>query len=100
MSLAQIALYLVASTPASISPSTSSVSGWSFGFATSSDPARDRYKRASIFLQQAETVRLATSNNGPTPVTGLTPTGDVLLVRSTGRGTHVGRAIGGRVAER
>ena len=25
---------------------------------------------------------------------------DVLLVRSTGRGTHVGRAIGGRVAER
>ena len=26
--------------------------------------------------------------------------GDVLLVRSTGRGTHVGRAIGGRVAER
>jgi 3-dehydroquinate synthase class II len=57
-------------------------------------------ERASIFLQQAETVRLATSNNGPTPVTALTPTGDVLLVRSTGRGTHVGRAIGGRVAER
>ena len=58
-----------------------------------------------ISLAQAETVRLATANSGPTPVTALTAAeggnaADVLLVRSTGRGTHVGRAIGGRVAER
>ena len=50
-------------------------------------------------------MRLATANSGPTPVTALTAAeggnaADVLLVRSTGRGTHVGRAIGGRVAER
>ena len=55
---------------------------------------------SSIFLQQAETVRVATAPDGaPTPVTELQPGAEV-LVRSTSRGTHVGRAIAARVAER
>lgn len=55
---------------------------------------------SSIFLQQAETVRVATAPEGaPTPVTELQPGAEV-LVRSTSRGTHVGRAIAARVAER
>lgn len=55
---------------------------------------------SSIFLQQAETVRVATAPDGaPTPVTELQQGAEV-LVRSTSRGTHVGRAIAARVIER
>ena len=57
-------------------------------------------KSASVFRQQAETVRLATGA-GPTPVTALVAGGaGGVLVRSTSRGTHVGKAIASRVAER
>lgn len=53
-----------------------------------------------IFLQQAETVRLATAESrAPLPVTRLAAA-DRILVRRTGAGTHVGSAIRGRVEER
>ena len=53
--------------------------------------------RGQIFLQQAETVRLA-SGSTAVPVTSVGP-GEALVVRSTAVGTHVGKAIGARVDE-
>ncbi|CAM9555590.1 unnamed protein product [Phaeothamnion confervicola] len=57
-----------------------------------------------VFLQQAETVRLispdAADTRGwrPLAVTEAAP-GDLLLLRVTAQGTHVGRAIGAAVTE-
>ena len=56
---------------------------------------------AQVFLQQAETVRLAEGGGGMrgVPVTEAAA-GDALRVRWAERGTHVGREIGARVDER
>jgi len=51
-----------------------------------------------LFLQQAETVRLA-GEAGGLPVTRA-KRGDTVLVRTTALGTHVGRSITARVTER
>mmetsp|Transcript_51302 Transcript_51302/g.133259 ORF Transcript_51302/g.133259 Transcript_51302/m.133259 type:complete len:381 (-) Transcript_51302:156-1298(-) len=54
--------------------------------------------RGQLFLQMAETVRLA-GEGGGLPVTHAKP-GDALLVRVTSFGTHVGRTIKAKVTER
>jgi 3-dehydroquinate synthase II len=59
-----------------------------------------------LFLQQAETVRLVRASigggggdgDGAISVTALAP-GDVILVRRSAQGTHVGRAISATVTE-
>ncbi|KAL1510396.1 hypothetical protein AB1Y20_000043 [Prymnesium parvum] len=54
---------------------------------------------AHVFLQQAETVRLATPVGcAALPVTAAARDG-AILVRTTTAGTHVGKAIGARVVE-
>ena len=53
---------------------------------------------ATVFLQQAETVRLA-GVDGPLPVTRAAA-GDIVLGRGDDRGTHVGRRISVPVEER
>ncbi len=53
-----------------------------------------------VFLQQAETVRIAReAHTGPLPVTCASAS-DHILVRCTDRGTHVGRQIDARVDEK
>ena len=58
----------------------------------------DLQQGGSIFLQQAETVRLA-GVAGPLPVTRA-QVGDVVLVRPDDKGTHVGQRISVPVDER
>ena len=56
-----------------------------------------------LFLQQAETVRLATETSGALPVTVAATSSAPLprvRVRATAQGTHVGRVIKARVNER
>ena len=70
-------------------------------FALAEDPA----VAGQLFLQQAETVRLACPGalSGAMPVTEAGKASDALptiRVRATTKGTHVGRAIGARVTER
>ena len=52
-----------------------------------------------IFLQQAETVRLAAAADGGTPVTSLV-VGDSIMVHCSAQGTHVGAPISVSVEER
>ena len=57
-------------------------------------------RTANVFLQQAETVRLARAPDGaPLPVTAVAP-GDEVLVSADDKGTHVGMRISVRVEER
>lgn len=59
----------------------------------------DGYCAGQVFLQQAETVRLATPTHEGLPVTRVAASAEV-LVRFSSMGTHVGREIRARVEER
>lgn len=62
------------------------------------DFAMDGGATGQVFLQQAETVRLG-SSPAPRPITKLA-VGERILLRQVAAGTHVGKAIAGRVEER
>jgi len=57
-------------------------------------------RRGNVFLQQAETVRLATGADGGYRSVTDAKVGDPVLVRFSESGTHVGRAVAGSVEER
>ena len=65
---------------------------------SSGGSGNDTTSAAQVFLQQAETVRLA-GVEGPLAVTEAV-VGAEVLTRVTTRGTHVGRTISAKVAEK
>lgn len=71
------------------------------GEGTSSSAEGDGIARGQLFLQQAETVRLASTTAGGLPVTRVRSETDAhVLVRIVDQGTHVGRTINAQVTER
>ena len=74
---------------------TEVVNGSTFGEFANGDG-----RRGNVFLQQAETVRLATDADGGYRSVTDAKVGDPVLVRFSESGTHVGRAVAGSVEER